>query len=101
MRPVCEQLNKVQRKCLGDTNNSWSRSTIEVEAGAVPLILRREDLAVREITKIMAKDNGQKIAECFQIWKAKTDVDRCSSGEYVVNSKMLKASQLGFAPSCI
>ena len=23
----CEQLNKVQRKCLGDTNNNWSRST--------------------------------------------------------------------------
>ena len=21
----CEQLNKVQRKCLGDTNNTWPR----------------------------------------------------------------------------
>ena len=40
----------------------------------MPLILRREDLAIREIKKTMAKGNGQKIAECFQSWKAKTDV---------------------------
>ena len=43
---------------------------LEVEAEVLPLDLRREDLAVTEITKIMAKDNGQKIAECFQTWKA-------------------------------
>ena len=36
----------------------------------------REDLAVREITKIMAKDNGQKIAERFQTWKAKKEEAR-------------------------
>ena len=46
---------------------------LEVEAGVVPLELRREDMAVREVTKIMAKVNGQKIAECFQTWKATTE----------------------------
>ena len=31
-----------------------------------PLDLRRMDLAIKKISKIMAKDDGQKIAECFQ-----------------------------------
>ena len=72
----CEQLNKVQRKCLAlclGIPSTAGLEALEVEAGVVPLDLRREDLAVREITKIMAKDNGQKIAECFKTWKDKTE----------------------------
>ena len=35
--------------------------------------LRREDLAMRELTKIMAKENNQKVAECFQNWQVKIE----------------------------
>ncbi|MCG7878799.1 MAG: reverse transcriptase domain-containing protein [Candidatus Thiodiazotropha endolucinida] len=70
----CEQLNKVQRKCLAlclGTPTTAGLDALEVEAGVKPLDLRREDLAVRELTKIIAKDSGQKIVECFKTWKAK------------------------------
>ncbi|MEW8548209.1 MAG: reverse transcriptase domain-containing protein [Candidatus Thiodiazotropha sp.] len=68
----CDQLNRVQRKCLAVSLGLPSTSgldAMEVEAGVLPLDLRREDLAVREVTKIIAKDKRQKVAECFDIWK--------------------------------
>ena len=55
----CEQLNKVQRKCLAlclGIPSIAGLEALEVEAGVKPLDLRREDLAVREITK----DNGKR-----------------------------------------
>ena len=55
---------------FGDTPTTADLEALEVEAGAVPLDLRREGLEVVEISKIMAKDNGQKISKCFQTWKA-------------------------------
>ena len=78
MRPGnCEQLNKVQRKCkalfLGIPTTACLEA-LEVEAGVVPLDLRREDLAVGEITKIMTKFNGQKIAEGFQTWRSQDKI---------------------------
>ena len=39
---------------------------LEVESKVKPVDLRREDLAVRELTKIMANEKNQKVAECFQ-----------------------------------
>ena len=33
----------------------------------MPLDLRREELAVRELVKIMAKDKNEKVAKCFEI----------------------------------
>ena len=72
----CEQLNKVQRTCLAlclGIPTTAGLKVLEVEAGVVPLDLRREGLEVIEITKIMANDNGQKISECFHTWKAKTE----------------------------
>ena len=36
-----------------------------------PVNLRRDDLAVRKLTKIMANEKYQKVAECFQNWKVK------------------------------
>ena len=59
----CERLNKVQRKCLAvclGTPVTSGIDALEVEAQVAPLDLRREDLAVRELTKIMAKENNQK-----------------------------------------
>lgn len=44
-----------------------------MEAQIKPLDLRREELAVRELTKTMAKDRNQKIAECFENWKVKIE----------------------------
>ena len=72
----CERLNKVQRKCLAvclGTPVTSGIDALEVEAQVTPLDLRREDLAVRELTKIMAKENNQKIAECFQNWQVKIE----------------------------
>ena len=71
-----ERLNKVQRKCLavcvGAPLTSWI-DALEVEAQVTPLDLRREDLAVRELTKIMAKENNQKVKVCFQYWQVKIE----------------------------
>ena len=53
----CERLNKIQRKCLAVCLGAPLTSGIdalEEEAQVTPLDLRREDLAVRELTKIMA-----------------------------------------------
>ena len=72
----CEHSNKLQRKCLAlclGIPTTAGLEALEVEAGTVPLDLRQEGLEVVEITKIMANDNGQKISECFQTWKAKTE----------------------------
>ena len=55
----CESLEKVQRQglalCLGLPKTSGVEA-LEVEAGILPMSLRRE-LAIREVGKIMAKDN--------------------------------------------
>ena len=68
--------DKVQRKCLAvclGTPVTSGIDALEVEAQVTPLDLRREDLAVRELTKIMAKENNQKVAECFQNWQVKIE----------------------------
>ena len=44
---------------------------LEVESQVKPVDLRREDLAVRKLTKIMANEKNQKVAECFQTWTVK------------------------------
>ena len=42
---------------------------MEVEARIMPLHLRREELAVRELVKIMVKYKNEEIAKCFDTWK--------------------------------
>ena len=39
----------------------------------MPLNLRREELAVRELVKIMAKGKNEEIAKCFETWKYQTE----------------------------
>ena len=68
----CEQLDKIQRKCLAlwlETPATSGIEALEVEAGIMPLDLRREELTVRELVKIMAKDKNEEIAKCFDTWK--------------------------------
>ena len=68
----CEQLDKIQRKCLAlclGTPATTGIEALEVEAGIMPLDLRREELAVRELVKIMAKDKNEEVAKCFETWK--------------------------------
>ena len=50
--------------CLGVLVTSGI-DPLAVEAQVKQLDLRREDLAVRELTKIVAKENTKKVAECF------------------------------------
>ena len=75
----CRELNKVQRKCLAVCLGAPVTSGIDplaVEAQVKQSDLRREDLAVRELTKIMAKENTQKVAECFQNCQVKIEEQR-------------------------
>ena len=46
---------------------------LEVEVQVKPLDLRGKDLAVRDLTKIMAKEKNKKVAECFQNWQVKIE----------------------------
>ena len=47
----------------------------------MPLDLRREELAVRELVKIMAKDQTEEIAKCFDAWKYQMEesTEKCLS----------------------
>ena len=71
----CEQLDKIQRKCLAlclGTPATSGIEALEMESGIMPLDLRREELAVRELTKILSKDKNEEIAKCFETWKYRT-----------------------------
>ena len=57
--------------CLG-TPATAGLEALEVEAGIMPLDLRRDELAVRELVKIMAKDKNEEVAKCFETWKYQT-----------------------------
>ena len=64
----CDKLEKILRKGLAlclDCPNTASCEALEVQAGVLPLDLRREELAIRECTKIMAKSNLESIKQCF------------------------------------
>ena len=67
-----DTLNKIQRKglalCLGVPATS-ALNAVEVEAGVLPLELRREELSIREGGKIMSKDNSQPIKELWNEWR--------------------------------
>ena len=67
-----DTLNKIQRKgpalCLGVPATS-ALNAVEVEAGILPLELRREELSIREGGKIMSKDNSQPIKELWNEWR--------------------------------
>ena len=69
----CEQLDKIQRKCLALCLGTPATSGLEVESGIMPLDLRREELAVRELTKILSKDKNDEIRKCFETWKYRTE----------------------------
>ena len=72
----CEQLDKIQRKCLSlclETPATSGLEALEVESGIMPLDLRREELAVRKNTKILSKDKNDEIRKCFETWKYRTE----------------------------
>ena len=54
--------------CLGVPATS-ALNAVEVEAGVLPLELRREELSIREGGKIMSKDNSQPIKELWNEWR--------------------------------
>ena len=75
----CGRLDKIQRKGLALSLGCMSavslpstfappdhpREALDVQAGVLPLSLRREELAVRECTKIMAKVDTDPIKKCL------------------------------------
>ena len=68
----CEILDRVQRRglamCLGVPATA-SLEALQVEAGVLPLDLRREELAVREFGKICAKRDTQPIKKALKEWE--------------------------------
>ena len=54
--------------CLGVPATA-SLEALEVEAGVLPLDLRREELAVREFGKIYAKQDTQPIKQALKEWE--------------------------------
>ena len=72
----CEILDRVQRRglamCLGVPATA-SLEALEVEAGVLPLDLRREELAVREFGKIYAKQDTQPIKQALKEWEEARD----------------------------
>ncbi|MEW8546772.1 MAG: reverse transcriptase family protein, partial [Candidatus Thiodiazotropha sp.] len=102
----CEALDKVQRRglaiCLGVPATA-SLEALEVEAGVLPLDLRREELAIREFGKIYAKQDTQPVKQALQHWeeifeesheryispfgKMKVQMaDMCSNTDLIINS---------------
>ena len=74
----CKQLDKIHRKCLAlclGTPATSGMEALEVYSGIIPLTLdlRREELAIRELTKILSKDKNEEIAKCFETWKYRTE----------------------------
>ncbi|MEW8545279.1 MAG: reverse transcriptase domain-containing protein, partial [Candidatus Thiodiazotropha sp.] len=71
----CSCLEKIQRKglalCMGIPGTAGLEA-LEVEAGVKPLELRREELAVRQAAKIMAKENDSCIKSS---WDRFVDMD--------------------------
>ena len=64
----CGRLDKIQRKGLALSLGCMSMASceaLEVQAGVLPLSLRREELAIRECTKIMAKVDTDPIKKCL------------------------------------
>ena len=64
----CGRLDKIQRKRLALSLGCMSMASceaLEVQAGLLPFSLRREELAVRECTKIMAKVDTDPIKKCL------------------------------------
>ena len=67
-----ELLDRVQRRglamCLGVPATA-SLEALQVEAGVLPLDLRREELAVREFGKICAKRDTQPVKKALKEWE--------------------------------
>ena len=64
------------RKCIAlslGTTTTTGLDAAEIESRIMPLDLRREELAVREIVKIMSKNKNEEIVKCLNAFKNKTE----------------------------
>ena len=67
----CDPLEKIQRKGLAMCLEIYSTAGIEaleVESGIRPLEIRREELSIRQATKILMKDNSSNIKSAWNEW---------------------------------
>ena len=66
-----EPLNRIQRKglsiCLG-VPGTGGIEAMEVEAGVKPLDIRREELSIRQATRVIMKDNSELIKSAWDSW---------------------------------
>ncbi|CAG2198582.1 unnamed protein product [Mytilus edulis] len=67
-----DKLNEIQRKGLAlclDLPSQSSLEALEVLSGTLPIDLRREEMAIRELGKINSYSNNVPIKRKFEIWK--------------------------------
>lgn len=87
----CESLESVQRKglaiCLGLPGTSGIEA-MEVEAGVIPLSLRREELSIREATRIMMKDNSNLIKSSWNNFMEQGQQERRLSPFGMINMQL-------------
>jgi ribonuclease HI len=68
----CSRLESIQRKGMvicADGMSTGSREALEVELGVLPLALRREELSVREVGKILAKEPSEPLRRTWTRWQ--------------------------------
>ena len=77
-----DKLNEVQRAGLAmclDLPLQSSLETLQVASGTLPLDLRREEMAIRELAKINSFSNNIPIKKKFESWKCEEQPEFCIS----------------------
>ncbi|CAG2213981.1 unnamed protein product [Mytilus edulis] len=74
-----DKLNEIQRKGLAlclDLPSQSSLEALEVLSGTLPIDLRREEMAIRELGKINSYSNNVPIKRKFEIWKEEENPEK-------------------------
>ncbi|VDI53589.1 Hypothetical predicted protein [Mytilus galloprovincialis] len=94
-----DKLNEIQRKGLAlclDLPSQSSLEALEVLSGTLPIDLRREEMAIRELGKINSYSNNVPIKRKFEIWKEEENPEKFISplGKMYQQTEDMKDTEL-------
>ncbi|CAG2222080.1 unnamed protein product [Mytilus edulis] len=94
-----DKLNEIQRKGLAlclDLPSQSSLEALEVLSGTLPIDLRREEMAIRELGKINSFSNNVPIKRKFEIWKEEKNPEKYISplGKMYQQTEDMKDTEL-------
>ncbi|CAG2209981.1 unnamed protein product [Mytilus edulis] len=94
-----DKLNEIQRKGLAlclDLPSQSSLEALEVLSGTLPIDLRREEMAIRELGKINSYSNNVPIKRKFEIWKEEKNPEKFISplGKMYQQTEDMKDTEL-------